>query len=176
VGDISYDGHEVVYGVVYDTHDPGPCSVPNDDLSVVWCAKNMMTGQTFALTDPDNTVTLGFQGQVLLSPDGSEAFFSGTTNQGTANAETEIYGLKTDGSGLRKITTPCVTMDQSTTLWWRPVRLSPDGKRMLANCHTEHYPPAPVVRRNRIMVIDLADGSARFVTNGTAYDWHTPAM
>jgi hypothetical protein len=81
--------------------------------------------------------------------------------------------MKTDDSGIRKVTSPCVTMAYGTTLWWVPVRLSPDGTRMLANCNVEQYPPAPVVYTNKIMVVNIADGSARFVTNGTAYDWHT---
>ena len=174
VGDISYDGHEVVYGVVYDTHDPGPCNVATNGGDVVWCARNMLTGQTVALTDPHKVVRLGFQSQALLSPDGSQAFLGGTTTFGATHPETEIYAVKTDGSGLRKITQPCVTMDANTSLWWSAVRVSPDGTRMLANCHTEHYPPAPVVRMDRIEVVSLLDGSARFVTNGVAYDWHTP--
>ena len=76
VGDISYDGHEVVYGVVYDTHDPGPCNVPTQAAAIVWCARNMQTGQTVALTDPDKAVAFGMQYQVLLSPDGAQAYLT----------------------------------------------------------------------------------------------------
>jgi hypothetical protein len=170
VGDLSYDGHEVVYGVVYDTHDPGPCNVANNGSGVVWCARNMLTGQTVALTDPDNVVRLGFQSQALLSPDGSKAFLGGTTVYGATHPDTELYAVNTDGSGLRKITSPCVTMDADTSLWWSAVRVSPDGTRMLANCHTDQYPPG--ISIDRIEVVTLLDGSARFVTNGVAYDWH----
>ncbi|HUA81779.1 MAG TPA: hypothetical protein VL997_15485 [Dyella sp.] len=174
VGDISYDGHEVIYGVVYDTHDPGPCNVPNNNTGVfvVWCAKNMRTGQEVALTDPSHTVTFGFQGQALISPDGSQAFLFANTAPSGSNPNAEIYAVKTDGSGVRKITSPCIPMDADTSLWWRPVRVSPDGTRMLANCHAEHYPPSPIVYTNKVMVVSLADGNASFVTNGTAYDWH----
>jgi hypothetical protein len=175
VGDISYDGHEVVYGVVYETHDPGPCNEP-DGVGVVWCARNLLTGQTVPLTDPDNMVRFGLQPQALISPDGSEVYLVGTINPGATNPEAEIYALKTDGTAQRKITSPCVAMDDATSLWWRLVRLSPDGKQMLANCHSEHYPPAPVVRKNKIMVVDLMSGSARFVTHGVAYDWHAPSL
>ena len=175
-GDISYDGHEVVYGVTYDSHDPGACHVASNTTYIVWCAKNMLTGQTVLLSDPSNVVTFEFQKQILISPDGSQAFLTANVSPPppAAQPEEEVFAVKTDGSGLRKITSPCVTMDASTTLWWHPVRLSPDGTRMLANCHAESNPPnAPIVYTNKVMVVTLADGSARFVTNGTAYDWHT---
>jgi hypothetical protein len=59
-------------------------------------------------------------------------------------------------------------------LWWQSVRVSPDGKRMLANCNTETTtPPATVALKSQVMIVTLADGSASFVTDGTAYDWHT---
>lgn len=174
VGDVSYDAHEVIFGVVYDTHEPGPCNVASDGADVVWCAKNMHTGQTVALTDPANVVKLGLQGQVLISPDGTQAFLAGTTDPEAVNRETEIYAIKTDGSGLRQVTRPCVAIDASTSLWWWPVRVSPDGQRMLANCHTEYHASESVVRRTRIEVVNVADGNARFVTHGVAYDWHTP--
>jgi hypothetical protein len=170
-GDISYDGHEVVYGVTYDSNDPGPCHVASNQTYIQWCAKNLVTGQAVPLADPSNAVTFGFQKQALISPDGSQAFLYARPS--SSAGDSEIYAVKTDGSGLRKITSPCVTMVYGTTLWWVPVRLSPDGTRMLANCHVEQYPPAPVAYTNKIMVVNLADGSARFVTNGTAYDWHT---
>jgi hypothetical protein len=169
VGDISYDGHEVIYGVTYDSHDPGPCNVASNATPIVWCAKNLLTGQTVALTDPSNAVRFG--GRTLISPDGSQAFLTGATVAPTSDYE--LYAVKTDGSGIRKITSPCVTMKFGTTLSWVGVRVSPDGTRMLANCNVEQYPPAPVVYTNKVMVVNLADGSARFVTNGTAYDWHT---
>jgi hypothetical protein len=57
-------------------------------------------------------------------------------------------------------------------MWWVPVRLSPDGTRMLANCDAEHYPPSPVGYTKKVMVVNLAHSSASFVTNGTACDRH----
>ncbi|MCX7514908.1 hypothetical protein [Frateuria sp. STR12] len=141
---------------------------------MVWCARNLLTGATARLTDPGNVVQLGFQGQALISPDGSEAYLAGTADLSAFNPEVELYGVKTDGSGLRRITSSCIAMDSATSMRWQPVRLSPDGKRMLANCHTEHFPPAPVVRTDKIMIVHLDDGSACFVTHGRAYDWHVP--
>lgn len=174
VGDVSYDGHEVIYAMFKNTNEPGPCNAAsNGNFSGVWCAKNMLTGQTVALTDPSNVIALLPNNQALISPDGSQAFV--TAAPSSSGQDEEIYAMKTDGSGLSKVTSPCVTVDANTFLWWLPVRVSPDGARILANCHTETTtPPATVVLKDQIMVVNLADGSARFVTNGTAYDWHTP--
>lgn len=176
VGDISYDGHEVVYAVTYKTHDTGPCNVAVNGVYAVWCAKNMLTGQTVALTDPSSTTpSFGVQGQVLLSPDGSKAFLTANVDPSDSPiVDSEVFAVKTDGSGMRKVTTPCIPMTGDTSpLWWAPVRVSPDGKRMLANCHAETVPPnQPEVYTNKVMVVNLTDGSAQFVTNGTAYDWH----
>jgi len=132
----------------------------------------MLTGQTVALTDPSNVVALLPNNQALISPDGSQAFVSGAPSS-SSGQDTEIYAVKTDGSGLRKVTSPCATVDATTSLWWQPVRVSPDGTRILANCHTETTtPPATVVLKDQVDVVNLADGSARFVTDGMAYDWH----
>jgi hypothetical protein len=171
-GDISYDGHEVVYQVTYDTHESGPCHVDGKLSYIMWCAENTLTGQKVALTDPSNVIPFGLQGQVLISPDGTQVFMYAVAAPSPA-VDSEIYAVKTDGSGLRKVTSPCVPTDGNTSVWWYPVRLSPDGTRMLANCHVEHNPPTSVLPADNIMVANLADGSARFVTNGVAYDWHT---
>ena len=175
-GDLSYDGHEVVYGVAYFTPDPGSCIVPSDPYSVTWCAKNMLTGQTASLVDPSNVVRFTAGGQKLISADGSQVFLGGTTNFGSSNPEVELYVINTDGTGLRRITEPCATIDAGTSLWWKAVRLSPDGTRMLANCRVDQYPPGPPTSRTSIYVVDLATGSARYVTRGTAYDWHVPSL
>ncbi|RDS83580.1 hypothetical protein DWU98_04380 [Dyella monticola] len=173
VGDISYDGHEVIYAMFKNPNEPGPCNTAiNGDYSGVWCAKNMLTGQTVALADPSNVVTLLPNNQALISPDGSHAFVTAATLPSSPQDE-EIYAVKTDGSGLRKVTSPCVTVDPTTFLWWLPVRVSPDGTRLLANCHSETTTSsATVVLKDQVNVVNLSDGSARFVTNGTAYDWH----
>jgi hypothetical protein len=171
-GDISYDGHEVVYQVTYDTHETGPCHVAGVMSYIMWCAKNMLTGQTAALADPNNVVMFVLQSQVLLSPDGAQAFLYAAPSV-SPNVDSEIYAVNTDGSGLRKVTSPCVPRDANTSIWWYPVRLSPDGTQMLANCHIERDLNTSMVYADHIMVTNLADGSARFVTNGVAYDWHT---
>ena len=175
-GDVSYDGHEVVYAVAYFSENPGSCTVPTDLYSVTWCARNMLTGQTVPLVDPGNVVRFGGGGQVLMSADGSKVFLSGTTTYGADKPEYELYAINTDGTGLRKITQPCVAIDGGTSLWWKPVRLSPDGTQMLANCHVDQYPPAPPTRMTHIYIVNLADGSTRYVTHGNAYDWHVPSL
>jgi len=133
----------------------------------------MLTGQTVALTDPSNLITFLPNGQALISPDGSQAFVTAAPPSFSPQDE-ELYAVKTDGSGVRKVTSPCVPLYPNTFLWWQPVRVSPDGTRILANCNTETTtPPATVVLKDQVNVVNLADGSARFVTDGTAYDWHT---
>ncbi|MFC3653253.1 hypothetical protein ACFONN_16955 [Dyella humi] len=175
VGDISYDGHEVIYAMLKNTNEPGPCNAAgaNGNFSGLWCAKNMLTGQTVALVDPSNVVPFLPNGQGLISPDGSQAFVVSSPISSSPQDE-EIYAVKTDGSGLHKVTSPCALLYPNVFLWWQPVRVSPDGTRILANCNTETTTqPATVVLKDQVNVVNLADGSARFVTNGTAYDWHT---
>jgi dipeptidyl aminopeptidase/acylaminoacyl peptidase len=174
-GDVSYDGHEVVYGVPYFSNHTGSCPVPNDYYSVTWCAKNMLTGQTVPLVDPDNVVHFKSAGQALLSSDGSKVYLTGETGNLEDNPEYEIYSVNTNGTGLRKITRPCASIDSGTWLWWKPVRLSPDGTRMLANCRVEQTVPPNVSNVTQIYVVNLADGSTRYVTHGGAYDWHVPS-
>jgi hypothetical protein len=172
VGDISYDGHEVIYAMFGNTSQPGPCNAASNGGGV-WCAKNMLTGKTVALVDPTKLITFLPNGQALISPDGSQAFVPAAAPSFSPQ-DSEIYAVKTDGSGLRKVTSPCASLYPNVYLWWQAVRVSPDGKRMLANCHTETTtPPATVALKSQVMIVTLADGSASFVTNGTAYDWHT---
>jgi hypothetical protein len=46
---------------------------------------------------------------------------------------------------------------------------------VLANCYSEQG--APYVRYpTQIYVVNLDTGSARYVTDGFAYDWHVPVM
>lgn len=174
VGDISFDGHEVIYAMLKNPSEPGPCNAAsNSGFSGVWCAKNMLTGQTVALTDPSNLIKFSPNGQALISPDGSQAFVTAAPPSFSPQDE-EIYAVKTDGSGVRKVTSPCALLYPNVFLWWQPVRLSPDGTRLLANCNTETTtPPATVALQSQVNVVNLADGSARFVADGTAYDWHT---
>ncbi|WP_424682706.1 hypothetical protein [Frateuria sp. YIM B11624] len=168
VGDVSYDGHEVVFDAETETNDPN--CVPNSSEGQVMCAKNMLTGQTTALRDPDHIVQFPLGGQVLISPDGSQAFATGRTSaQGTE----VLYAINTDGTGLRRINEPCVTPNEDTTVWWKPVRLSPDGKQMLANCRIQLRTANTL--KTRIYIVNLHDGSSRYVTRGTAYDWHVPS-
>lgn len=134
----------------------------------------MLTDQTVALVDPSNTVV--FERGALLSPDGNHVYLPGTTNHAAANPEYELYAINTDATGLRKVTEPCAAIDEGTSLSWSPVRLSPDGSQVLANCEVDQYPPAPATRQTRIYVVNLMDGSSRFVTHGVAYDWHAPAI
>ena len=176
VGDISYDGHEVIYAMLKNTSQPGPCNAAgaNGNYSGLWCAKNVLTGQTVALVDPSKLITFLPNGQALISPDGSQAFVPAAAPSFSPQ-DSEIYAVKTDGSGLRKVTSPCAPLYPNVYVWWQSVRVSPDGKRMLANCNTEtNTPPATVALKSQVMIVNLADGSASFVTNGTAYDWHTP--
>jgi hypothetical protein len=174
VGDISYDGHEVIYAMIKNPNQPGPCNTAtNGDYAGLWCAKNMLTGQTVALTDPTNLVPFLPNDQALISPDGSQAFIA-ADRLPSSPQDSEIYAVKTDGSGLRKVTSPCVTLYPNTYVYWQPVRVSPDGTRMLANCSIETITaPATVVLQDQVNVVNLASGIASFVTNGTAYDWHT---
>lgn len=172
--DVSYDGHEVIFAVTYDTHEPGPCVVTSSLNPAIWCAKNMLTGQTVALVDPTSTVA--FERGALLSPDGNHVYLPGTTNHAATNPEYELYAIGTDGTGLRKVTEPCAAIDEGISLSWYPIRLSPDGSQVLANCEVDQYPPAPPTRQTRIYVVNLADGSSRYVTHGVAYDWHVPSM
>ncbi|HKT26737.1 hypothetical protein [Dyella sp.] len=173
VGDLSYDGHEVLYAMLKNPNEPGPCNAAsNGNISGVWCAKNMLTGQTVAIVDPSNLYPFLPNGQALISPDGSQAFVTSSPISSSPQDE-EIFAVKTDGSGVRKVTSPCVPLYPNVFLSWQPVRVSPDGARLLANCNIETTtPPATVVLTHQINVVNLADDSARFVTNGEAYDWH----
>ena len=155
-------------------NEPGPCNAAsNSGFSGVWCAKNMLTGQTVALVDPSNLITFLPNNQALISPDGSQAVVAAAAPSFSPQ-DSEIYAVKTDGSGLRKVTSPCAPLYPNVYLWWQPVRVSPDGTRLLANCNTETTtPPATVALNSQVNVVNLADGNARFVTSGTAYDWHT---
>jgi hypothetical protein len=171
---LSYDGHEVLYSVAYFSDNTGSCPVPNDYYAVTWCAKNMLTGQTVPLVDPDNAVRRAAYGQAEMSSVGSQGFLSGTTPGLGGKPVFEKKSNNTDGTGLRQITQPCAPVDGGTSLWWKLVRLSPDGTRMLANCHVDQYPPAPPTTITKIYVVNLADGSAHYVTHGSAYDWHVP--
>jgi hypothetical protein len=175
VGDISYDGHEVIYAMLKNKNEPGPCNAAgaNGNFSGLWCAKNMLTGQTVALVDSSKLIEFLPNNQALISPDGSQAFITASPPSFSPQ-DAEIYAVNTDGSGLRKVTSPCASLYPNVFLWWQPVRVSRDGKRMVANCHTETTtPPASVALADQVMVVNLADGNASFVTNGTAYDWHT---
>lgn len=174
-GDISYDGHEVVYGVPFFSDNTGSCPLPSDDYSLTWCAKNMLTGQTVALVDPANAVHFKSAGQALISADGSQAYLTGTTRASGEDPEFEIYAVNTNGTGLRKITQPCASTGAGTYLWWKPVRLSPDGRRMLANCRVDHNEPPPGAHYTNIYVVNLNGGSTRYVARGAAYDWHVPS-
>lgn len=171
-GDISYDGHEVIYQTTRDTNDP-VCYPP---YGLMWCAKNLQTGQSTALTDPSNAVTLLPYGIALISPDGSQAYLAGY-NSTVGDWDNELYAVKTDGSALSQISSPCVTLDHekepNDLLWWHPVRVSPDGGRMVANCQYLKAPPSGEVRGQQIWVLNLNGGSPSFVTDdGVAYDWH----
>lgn len=174
IGDLSYDGHEVIYAMFKNPSEPGPCNTAtNGNYRGVWCAKNMLTGQTVALVDTSNLITFSPNAQALISPDGSQAFVTAVPPSFSPQ-DSEIYAVKTDGSGLGKVTSPCAVLYPNVYVWWQPVRVSPDGTRLLANCNTETTtPPATVALKSQVDVVNLADGSARFVTNGTAYDWHT---
>jgi hypothetical protein len=167
-GDLSYDGHEVVFQV----NAPGACT-PDEQEQMVVCARNMRTGRQAALVDLDRVLVLS-GGQLLLTPDGSHAVVTGSTRVSNA---TELYLIKTDGTQLRRLTVPCVPLDPNgnNVVVWHPVRLSPDGQRVLANCYSEQG--SPFIRfPTRIYVVNLANGSARYVTDGFAYDWHVPTM
>ncbi|WP_147293303.1 hypothetical protein [Dyella monticola] len=167
-GDISYDGHEVIYQTTRDTNDP----VCNPSAGSMWCAKNLQTGQRVALVDSSNIVSFNPYGIGLISPDGSQAFLMGS-NSTVGLWDQELYAVKTDGSTFSKITSPCVAVDPAkdpnALLFWRPVRVSPDGGRILANCDYSDNGPPEV----QIWVLNLTGGSSHFVTNGVAYDWHT---
>lgn len=176
IGDLSYDGHEVVYQVTWNTHSPGPCSeAASASVPFLWCAKNMVTGQVVPLADPANQVG-EWIGQSAMSPDGSQVVVEGGTN---TSSDLELYVFDTRTSALRKITSPCVDNYRSgTAMYWNPIRFSPDGKQVLANCFYSafQYPPPPGTGSHKIYVVNPADGSARFVTYGRAYDWHVPSI
>jgi hypothetical protein len=167
-GDISYDGHEVIYQATHDTNDP----VCNPPYGSMWCAKNLQTGQSVALVDSSKVVSFEPYGIALISPDGSQAFLTGYSSK-VGLWDNELYAVNTDGSGLRRISSPCVTLDPTQDpndlLWWRPIRVSPDGARMVANCQYQETGTSGT----QIWVLSLAGGGQRFVTNGVAYDWHT---
>ena len=168
-GDISYDGHEVIFQVTSDTNNP-PCGPVYGEQ---WCAKNLQTGQSVALLDPNNVVNFIPYELARISPDGSQAFLIGVnTTFGQPQSDYELYAVKTDGSGFSKISWPCVPLDPANTdtLFWRPVRVSPDGARVLANCR---HVAANGAVDNQIWILSATGGSASLVTdNGVAYDWH----
>jgi hypothetical protein len=173
VGDLSYDGHEVIYAMIKNPSEPGPCNVAgnNGNFSGLWCAKNMLTGQTVALVDTTKLITFLPNNQALISPDGSQAFVTAAPPSFSPQ-DAEIYAVKTDGSGIRKVTSQCVPLYPNTYVSWQPVRVSSDGARLLANCNIETTGSSATAVQ--IHVVNLADDSDHFVTNGTAYDWHTP--
>jgi hypothetical protein len=165
-GDLSADGQEIVF----QTNTPGSCT-PDEQEQMVVCARNMQTGRQVSLVDPDGILTLT-GGQLLLTADGSQVVVDGIDPY--VNAE-ELYLVNTDGTGLRQITQPCVPLDPngSNLVTWAAVRLSPDGRQLLANCYVDQTGPNRVVPK--VYVIDLVNGSARYLTDGVAYDWHVPA-
>jgi hypothetical protein len=171
-GDISYDGHEVIFWANSETTDP-VCAPPRTTGGIKWCAKNLQTGQSVALLDPSNVVNFIPEGLARISPDGSQAFLIGVnTTFGLSQSDYELYAVKTDGSGFNKISSPCVPLDPSNddTLFWHPVRVSPDGTRVLANCRHESNGG---VFDDHIWILSTTGGSPSFVTdNGVAYDWH----
>ena len=168
-GDISYDGHEVIFQVTKDTNNP-PCSPVFGEQ---WCAKNLQTGQSVALLDPKNVVDFIPEGLARISPDGSQAFLIGVnTTVGQSQSVYELYAVKTDGSGFNEISSPCVPLDPSNIgiLIWYPISVSPDGTRVLANCR--HKTNSGAVD-DHIWILSATGGSPSFVTdNGVAYDWH----
>jgi len=168
-GDVSYDGHEVVF----ETNVPGTCDPHVTDQQVV-CAKNLRTGQKVALVSPEGQALLG-GGQMLLTPDGSQAVLMGViANTGVA----ELFLASTDGTAIRQVTRPCVPLDPQALdeEAWVPVRLSPDGTRLLANCYVYQNEGTPNASQQvRMYIINLIDGSARYIANGLAYDWHVPS-
>ncbi|HET7332605.1 hypothetical protein [Dyella sp.] len=166
-GDISYDGHEVIFQVTRDTNIP-PCT---PSFGVSWCAKNLQTGQNVALLDPNHVVDFIPEGLARISPDGSQAFLTGFSST-VGESDYELYAVKTDGSGFNQISSPCVALDPGHTddLIWRPIRVSPDGTRVLANCRHE---TASGAFDDHIWILSTTGGSPSFVTdNGVAYDWH----
>lgn len=134
----------------------------------------MVTGQKVALVDPDRVASFGGE-QMLLTPDGSQVVMTGFVPSSAAG---ELYLANTDGTMLRKLTQPCVSLDPQTLNEeaWAPVRLSPDGTRLLANCYVyQDEGTANAHQQVRMYVINLIDGSSRYIGNGLAYDWHVPA-
>lgn len=174
VGDLSYDGHAVLYSVPANVDAPGPCAAAaSSQVPVVWCIKNMLTGQVVPLVDPTN-VTWEWLNHAAISPDGSRAVVVGGNS-----SDLELYVFNADGTGMRTITTPCVdNYREGTELFWSPVRFSPDSKQLLANCDFDpfQYPPPPGTGTHKVYLLDPVTGSARFVSYGDAYDWHVPSM
>ncbi|MGN2254938.1 hypothetical protein ACFWZ4_16310 [Frateuria sp. GZRe12] len=174
VGDLSYDGHKVLYPVLANTDAPGPCAAAtNPETPVVWCVKNMLTGQVSPLVDPTN-VTREWLNHAAISPDGSLAILMGGNI-----SDFELYAFNADGTGMHKITSACVDNYRvGSEMFWNPVRFSPDSKLLLANCDFDafQYPPPPGTGTHKVYVIDPVTGNARFVSYGDAYDWHVPSM
>jgi hypothetical protein len=173
-GDISYGGHEVIFWANSETTDP-VCAPPRTTGGLKWCARNLQTGQSVALLDPNHVVDFIPYELARISPDGSQAFLIGVnTTLGLSQSDYELYAVKTDGSGFNKISSPCVPLDPSNddTLFWRPVRVSPDGARVLANCwHRTNSGPID----NQVWILSATGASSSRVTdNGVAYDWHLP--
>lgn len=167
--DLSYDGHEVVF----HTNAPRTCT-PGETDQIVVCAKNMLTGRKTVLRDPERVLLLGGS-QMLLTPDGSQVVTVGVDPSSKA---AELYVIDTDGTQVRKLTQPCVPLDAegNTEVVWEGVRLSPNGKRLLANCEVEVYTPGEGIHdSSMIYIVNLVDGSARYITDGYAHDWHVPA-
>jgi hypothetical protein len=169
-GDISYDGHEVIFWANSETTDP-VCAPPSTTGGLKWCARNVQTGQSVALVDPTNAVSFIPYDLARISPDGSQAFLIGV-NPAVRASDYELYAVKTDGSGFNKISSPCVPLDPANTdtLFWNPVRVSPDGARVLANCR--HVAGNGAVD-NQIWILSATGASPSLVSdNGVAYDWH----
>ena len=114
-------------------------------------------------------------GQMLLIPDGSKVVMTAVIPD---SAVEELVLANTDGTLARQITQPCVALDPRTLNEeaWVPVRLSPDGTRLLANCYVyQNEGSTNASQQVRMYVINLIDGSARYVANGLAYDWRVPS-
>lgn len=167
--DLSYDGDKVVF----QTNSPGACAPQEQDQHVL-CVRTLSTGQLVPLVDLDRTLVLS-GGQLLLTPDGSHAVVNGGSRISNA---IELYVIKTDGTQLRRLTVPCRPLDPNSGnigVYWHPVRLSPDGRRVLANCYSEQGSPR-IRYPTQIYVVDIKTASARYVIDGYAYDWHVPAI
>lgn len=176
IGDLSYDGNEVLYSVEVNasaTASDACEAATSFELPIIWCVKNMTTGQVAPLVDPTG-VTWEWLNHAAISPDGTRVVLAGGRN-----SEFELHVFNADGTGMRRITTPCVdNFRMGTEMYWSPVSFSPDGSQLLANCDFSsfQYPPPPGTGAHKVYVIDPASGNRRFVSYGSAYDWHVPSM